>query len=200
MYADEIYGFGGENERQNEWFKVVGPNETESEGTINFDSAYLYYTLQDGKYVLVNSGDDDKTNDGRLDEFDSAYTYYTRGKAKGIWYLLLYSAEDGGEKKEIAYTVNNMGDMMSAAVTNLKNSTLNDFADAKVIESNNLNSYVPLRKAEEGETEGVIELFISVGSTKVSLGKFVCKQIKDCTIDEMLTAVNTLLGLLEPIA
>ena len=69
MYAGEIYGDG---ENGATWIEVTEEN---------FDSAYLYYTLQDGKYVLVNSGDDDKTNDGRLDEFDTQHTYYTRGKA-----------------------------------------------------------------------------------------------------------------------
>ena len=170
MYADEIYG---DDQNGAEWIEVTADN---------FNSAYLYYTLQDGNYVLVNSSDDDKTNDGRLDAFDTAYTYYTRGKASGLWYLLLYS--DG---KEICYSINEMGDMMSASVSNMTNSTLWDFYEAGII-SEPADKDVPI---EEAASE-------PAGDNKLQIGQkwYITKPIKDCTIDEILNAVNILAGLL----
>ncbi len=147
MYAEEIYGSNG-------WITATQEN---------FDSAYLYYTLEGDKYVLAGTN-------GHFDSFPTdGTTYYTRGKATGIWYLLLYT--DGSE---VSYSVNNMGDMMTAAVSNLNEATLQDFVEAGII---------------TGDITGEIP-------TGGTLGNLTWMPIADMTIDELLEAVNFISELL----
>lgn len=167
MYAEEIYGSNG-------WITATQEN---------FDSAYLYYTLEGDKYVLAGTN-------GHFDSFPTdGTTYYTRGKATGIWYLLLYT--DGSE---VSYSVNNMGDMMTAAVSNLNEATLNDFYSAGIISEPDSETYVPLRQYTAGESlnegESTEELYIG----GISIGTYVVKLIGNCTIDDMLDAVEILTG------
>ena len=156
MYAEEIYGDNQEGAGENGWITATQDN---------FDPAYLYYTYDDvtDKYILAG-------NNGHLDSLPSdGTTYYTRGKATGIWYLLLYT--DGSE---VSYSVNNMGDMMTAAVSNLNEATLQDFVDAGII---------------TGDITGEIP-------TGGTLGNLTWMPIADMTIDELLEAVNFISELL----
>ena len=72
VYSDAIYGIG---EGEEEWTAATEDN---------FDSAYLYYTkTADGDYVLVNSDNNDVSDDGRLESVDGC-EYSTRGAAVGV--------------------------------------------------------------------------------------------------------------------
>lgn len=148
MYADEIYGDG--------WTTVTDIPAKGSE-----EYGYLYYILnEDGEYVLVGNGDD----------LVAGTTYYTRGKATGIWYLLLYS--DG---KEAEYTVNKLGDMMTNATSNMMNSSLQDFYDAKIIKTEPSDDLVPYEY--DSSTQDAQ-----------------WKSLKDCTIDELIAAINNIIS------
>ena len=144
----------------------------------NFDAQYLYYTMNaQGKYELVNG-------DGRLAVFDTAATYYSRGKAQGVWYLLTYS-----EGYEVSYTVNNLGEMMNNSTENMKTSTLQDFYEAGIIAEPSHNA-VPLREATQDEINNPdITTETILGTT------YVMKEVRYCTIDEMLEAINILSGI-----
>ncbi len=177
--TDYYVNFGGA------WLTAVVDNASVDSATdIVFNPEYLYYTYDEttGKYTLVHTDDDLTENDGRLtaSDLNDDTTYYTRGRATGIWYLLLYSTDydgDGnadGEKKEISYSVNNMGDMMNSAVSNLNDATLQDFVDAGII---------------TGDITGEIP-------TGGTLGNLTWTPIADMTIDELLEAVNFISGLL----
>lgn len=181
MYADEIYGA---DNQPAEWKLAVAEGETVGAGQITFNPDYLYYTRTqeaDGSYTytLVNG-------DGRLDSLPADGEYYTRGRATGVWYLLLY---DGGN--EVSYSINALGDMMTAATSNMTSSTLWDFYEAGIINEPSSNT-VPLRAAEEGEQpDGALgEVEITILGTR-----YIGKKISDCTINEMLTAVDILTSL-----
>lgn len=168
MYADTIYESSAEAD-ENGWITV-----TES----NFDAAYLYYTIENGKYVLVNG-------DGRLTAFDELNTYYTRGKATGIWYLLLYS--NGSEQ---VYFINELGDMMNNATENMTSSTLQDFKDAGIITAELSQNSVPVRIYTDGDVLGPDETVKEAGGVS-----YVVKPLNLCTIDELIEAVNILAGM-----
>lgn len=173
MYADEIYGVDENNDG------VAEPAKWQQVTPDNFRSSYLYYTLEDGKYVLVNG-------DGRLDSFDDSMTYYTRGKATGIWYLLLYS-----NGKEEVYSINKMGEMMENAADNMTSSTLQDFKDAGIITTELSDNPVPVMKYEDGYVLGENEEIKEVNGVS-----YVVKPLNLCTIDEIIEAVNILAGII----
>ncbi len=149
-----------------DWYEVTAEN---------FNAEYLYYTKDaDGKYVLYN-------NDGRLTAFDTANTYYSRGKAQGVWYLLTYS-----NGYEVCYKVNDLGMMMSNSTANMKYSTLWDFYEADIIGEPS-DKPVPVREATQEEIDNPAVDTIQIGEKH-----YFRKPVKNCTIDEMLEAVNIL--------
>ena len=150
-----------------DWYEVTADN---------FNAEYLYYTMNaDGKYELLNG-------DGRLRAFDTNNTYYSRGRAQGVWYLLTYS-----EGYEVCYTVNELGTMMSNSTANMKSSTLQDFCDAGIIEQ---PSYKPV-PIQQVDSEPADENKVQVGGVW-----YITKPVNECTIDEMLEAINILSNLL----
>ena len=162
------------------WKEVTFTN-LPTEGSPEYD--YLYYTLEDGKYVLVGNGD----------ALKAGTTYYTRGKAKGIWYLLLYS-----NGKEENYTVNELGDMMTNATTNMMESSLQDFKDAGIINGTLSEKVIPIRLTSEGAPDGTKNE--SKGDEAGAFKDYVVKPLNLCTIDELIDAVNILSGLLDKIS
>ena len=164
--------------RGGDWKKVT---TLPAEGSEAY--GYLYYTRNaDGEYVLVERS-----------ELVEGTTYYTRGKATGIWYLLLYS--DGVEKE---YTVNELGDMMTNATSNMMNSSLQDFKDAGIIDGTLSDNAIPIRKtstdkpADDSNNE-------SEGDEAGAFKGYVVKPLNLCTIDELISAVNILSDLLDKI-
>ena len=221
MYADEIYGGwtevttlpaeGSEEygylyytyNKENGKYELVGNGGALKAGTTYYtrgdgdgwkpvtadtlpavgspEYGYLYYTLNaDGEYVLAGNG-------GAL---KAGTTYYTRGKATGIWYLLLY--KDG---KEVNYTVNKLGTMMTNATSNMMDSSLQDFKDAGIINEALSEEVIPIRLISEGTPVGTNE---SEGSG--AYDGYVVKPLNLCTIDELISAVNILSVLLDKIS
>ena len=162
---------------------------------IVFNPEYVYYTRTDNgdgtySYELVGG-------DGRLSALDGSTEYYTRGRATGVWYLLLYDVVDSGSA-EVVYTVNELGNMMTEAADNLTNSTLWDFYEAGVIEEPSHNR-VPILAATEA-TPGAEEFTMNVNvqgtPVQISFGYYVFKEVADCTIDEIMNAVTILTNLI----
>lgn len=178
-----------------EWLNVVGSSELiNSASDIVFNPEYLYYTRTDNPdgthtYELVNG-------DGRLTSLDVDHEYFTRGRATGVWYLLLYDDVDG-QSVEVKYTVNELGDMMAEAVTNLTNATLWDFYQAGIIEEPSHN-LVPIREYHDGDAldPGETHDYIYYNSVQISSTEYVLKQVADCTIDEIMNAVTILTNLI----
>ena len=164
------------------WKEVTFTN-LPTEGSPEYD--YLYYTLEDGKYVLVGNGD----------ALKAGTTYYTRGKAKGIWYLLLYS-----NGKEENYTVNELGDMMTNATTNMMESSLQDFKDAGIINGTLSENKIPIRLMPSEGSEGRPDGEKNESEGTGAFAGYVVKPLNLCTIDELISAVNILSDLLDKIS
>lgn len=123
LYAAEIYKNG------------------DAKGTISlatvYNSDYLYYTLEDGKYSLVDEGHG--LGKLKLSEF-TPNTYYTYGAADGVWKMLVYAKTEDGGKTEMAYTVNNLTAMIENINENISNSTLYDLHNAGILQFTDVDS------------------------------------------------------------
>ena len=148
-----------------------------------YNANYVYYAKNaDGSYTLA--GDDGKLTQ---DEFEGG-DFHTRGATKGVWTLLLCS--DGSEK---VYKITELGTMIGDATENLQSATLKDFADAKIIEleAGSENTLVPIRTGTDvdpsaGEQQG-----------EGALTGFVVKPLPKCDINELITAIDNMLTLIE---
>ncbi len=174
VYSDAIYGIG---EGEEEWTAATEDN---------FDSAYLYYTkTAGGDYVLVNSDNDDVSDDGRLESFDGG-EYYTRGAAVGVWKLLLYT--DG---HEVSYKLNDLDAMVEAAVNNIGTATMNDLYEAGVLNNAPSENKVPVAVYEDGMQPGDEETIVEIGGIE-----YVMRPIAHCSVNDLLYAVDVMAGLL----
>ncbi|MBO5327587.1 MAG: hypothetical protein J6B04_00270 [Clostridia bacterium] len=107
--ADSVYGNGAQGSAV---LKKAGDE-------IAFDAAYLYYDA-DGN--LVNGT-------GKLTSLPSDGEYYTYGAPVGTWKFMLYN--DGSE---VAYKITDLSGVMQNATANIKVATLDELADAGIVE------------------------------------------------------------------
>ncbi len=132
----------------------------------NFYEEYLYYYYNDGDYVLVEYGENEKghISSDQLDSVLAEYgTLYTYGEVSGVWQLLLYS--DG---VEVAYTINDVAELQKNLTANLKAATLNDLSSMGILTGDNIDSIL-------GE---------SIGD----------KKIGEMTLSQFIAAVGDLIG------
>lgn len=102
---------------------------TLGEGKILFDKAFIYYSLTDGDYVMVEGEDK-----GRLTS-TGGDTYYTYGSPTPLWKLLL-SVEmpaGSGEKVEQVYAVNNITEMINNVTKNTQGTQMRELHAAGIL-------------------------------------------------------------------
>lgn len=181
IYAENIYG--------------VAANSDPALAT-TFNSAYLYYELVDGSYVLTEkncAGLTDTEYDNALgkltqDEWNNRgdKQYYTYGAAKGMWKLILYRVE-GNTKTEKAYTINNFNNMVNSCAESVYNSTLGELKEAKIISNTtNLDKYM---KAGS--------LYITVdasGNPTTTPNQSEAKKMSELTLRQLLDSVIKFMG------
>ncbi|MGN0824449.1 MAG: hypothetical protein ACI4MB_05210 [Candidatus Coproplasma sp.] len=187
IYAENIYG--------------VAANSDPALAT-TFNSAYLYYELVDGSYVLTEKNCAGKTDTeydnalGKLTEEQfNAGTYYSYGEAKGMWKLILYRVE-GNTKTEKAYTLNNFNNMVNSCAESVYNSTLGELKEAKIIgEDIELNK--KLRVVEvEGMTPTVKYVSVDSSGTLIKVDSAEdAKALSEFTLKQLLKAITELLAL-----
>ena len=115
------------------------------------------------------------------------------GRAQGVWYLLLGVKDDEtGKLSERLYTINDMGDMMENATQNMSESTLWDLYEAGII-GEPTDKMVPYAESEAPADPDDPE------HMQIDGVWYVCKPIRDCTIDELMAAVNILTGLADSV-
>lgn len=124
IYASEIYKISAKNDDAGNEISPEVPAELKLAQIYN--EKYIYYTLNDGKYTLVNVN---PAALGKLEESQfTENTYYTYGEAQGIWKMLLY--KDGSEA---AYTINNLTDMIGNVSDNMSKATLRDLHNSGIL-------------------------------------------------------------------
>lgn len=203
LTEEEFYAAPGTYFEQvpREWFEVVADNAQGDLTKLEFDPSYLYYTYdeQTGEYSIVDAGTGDVRDNGKLtqEQFEAGVaggtTYYTRGRAQGVWYLLLGVKDDEtGKLSERLYTINDMGDMMENATQNMSESTLWDLYEAGII-GEPTDKMVPYARSEAPAAPDDPE------HMQIDGVWYVCKPIRDCTIDELMAAVNILTGLADSV-
>ncbi len=201
-----------------EWFLAVAPDATDAlpaGAQIQFDPSFLYYTYdaEADEYTLVGHTDSESGEtvyDGRLTyrQFtagvEAGNAYYTRGRAQGVWYLLLYTAEGDNPKAESIYTINDLGSMMTTATSGMTNSTLWDFYEAGIIDEPSARQ-VPYGDALDSSAPDFVYDSDTMWRAQAGVDGnndpvyvyYNKKPIRDCTINELLSAVDILAGFID---
>ena len=143
LYAEDIYSVRDENGNVTEQAKLKNSAE------IEYSQAYLYYKEEDGEFKLVEGVTEEQFNTGN---------YYTYGEAQGTWKLLLYAQDEGGVKREHAYSVNAITELMNNVTDNTEETTLKELTDAGMLSMTAEQLATPF----DGKTVGDLTLFTAL--------------------------------------
>ncbi len=146
--ASEIYGYtdkdGNVHSAELKEAVTKGQMPVDEETQIEFDEKYIYYTGNTGVLTLAGWENGELAEgDGKLtaEEFAAltaaGYTVYTYGEVQSYWQLFLYTTvtdEDTGEtaKIEVAYGIDDIGEMADNIIASLNETTLYDLYDMDV--------------------------------------------------------------------
>ncbi|MGN1372983.1 MAG: hypothetical protein ACI4VK_02920 [Candidatus Coproplasma sp.] len=198
IYAKEVYGLAEDGD----------PTDNAT-----YNSAYLYYERTgnetDGytfKIVDINClgleegsvAYDNALGKLTAEQFTAgAGKYYTYGEAKGMWKLVLYRVQDDGSKTEKAYTLNNFDYMVNACAQTVYNSTLNELADAGIIDSSTVNLEKTIKTVDTGDPydvgTGTINYeYVTVvdGSIALTSDSAQAKAIGELSLKQLLSAIT----------